>query len=109
MVTDLAELVGKRLLFGVTYLDSDGELLERFQACGTVTSADPDDVVAIDVPGDDEPFTLPPAPEAYDPAEPGEYRLRSTGEVVVDPDFVTSWTIREPDGDDDTDEDEQQP
>ena len=29
-------------------------------------------------------------------AKPGHYRLRSTGEVVVDPDFTTSLTVRAP-------------
>jgi hypothetical protein len=28
----------------------------------------------------------------------GEYRLKSTGEVVVNPDYVASWTITEPPG-----------
>jgi len=39
---------------------------------------------------------LPPEPEAYEPAPPGEYRLRSTGEVVVDPDYLTTWTVGSP-------------
>ncbi len=43
-----------------------------------------------------EPFTLPPVEEAFEPAPPGEYRLRTTGEVVVDPDFTTSWTVVPP-------------
>jgi hypothetical protein len=36
---------------------------------------------------------LPPEPDAFDEAVPGEYRLRSTGEVVVNPAFTTSWTV----------------
>jgi hypothetical protein len=38
-------------------------------------------------------FTLPPAPEAYEPAPPGEYRLKTTGEVVVNPDFTCVMTV----------------
>jgi hypothetical protein len=29
----------------------------------------------------------------YEQASPGEYRLRSTSEVVIDPDFITTWTV----------------
>ena len=42
---------------------------------------------------DASPFQLPPAPSVYYVAEPGEYRLRSTGELVVNPDFVTTWEV----------------
>jgi hypothetical protein len=43
--------------------------------------------------GDD--LTLPPNPDAFRDAMPGIYRLRSTGEEIVDPDLTTVWTIRE--------------
>jgi hypothetical protein len=41
-------------------------------------------------------FWLPPDIRAFQDAQPGEYRLRSTGEIVVDPDFITNWTINHP-------------
>jgi hypothetical protein len=31
-------------------------------------------------------------PPQLQEAEPGEYRLRATGEVVVDPDYFARWT-----------------
>ena len=37
---------------------------------------------------------LPPDLRAFKKARPGEYRLRSTGEVVLDPDYTTVLTIR---------------
>jgi hypothetical protein len=46
--------------------------------------------------GSEEEFTLPPILEAFEPAEPGEYRLRSTGEVVVDPDVLAKFRISAP-------------
>jgi hypothetical protein len=93
-VPDLADMVGKRLLAGITYLDDAGEVVDRLQFAGTVLAVEP--LVAIDRAGDDEPFTLPPDPDAYDPAGPGECRLHTTGEVVVDPDFLTTWTVQAP-------------
>ena len=43
-------------------------------------------------PGEDA-FTLPPDPDAFERAEPGVYTLKGTGDIVVDPDFVTAWTV----------------
>jgi hypothetical protein len=42
-------------------------------------------------------FTLPPAPEAFQPAEPGAvYTLNSTGEVVDSPAFWASFNVNAP-------------
>jgi hypothetical protein len=48
--------------------------------------------------GGTQPFTLPPEPDAFDAAEPGVYTVRSTGEQVTDPEFVTRWTVALADG-----------
>ena len=53
-------------------------------------------LVAIDRGDGAEPFTLPPESDAYSPADPGEYRLHSSGEVVSDPDYLTTWTVQSP-------------
>ncbi len=92
-ITDLRQMIGKTVLVGITYLDSVEEIVDQVQFAGVVTSVDP--LIAIEW-GDAEPFTLPPEADAFDAADPGEYRLRSTGEVVVDPDYVTSWTVAAP-------------
>jgi len=94
-VEDLDELIGRRLLVGITYVDAEGEVVDQLQFAGIVREVDP--LVSIER-GDDDPFTLPPEPEAYERGQPGEYRLRATGEVVVDPDYVTTWTVRAPTG-----------
>ena len=39
---------------------------------------------------------LPPDLRAYSPAEPGVYTLKSTGEEVVDPDYLSRWTVERP-------------
>jgi len=44
-----------------------------------------------------EEIWLPPDFDSYHPADPGEYRLRSTGEVVVNPDYTATWTVWPPD------------
>jgi hypothetical protein len=72
----------------------------RFKASrqfhGRVVSASPKDGVTI-VDDEGHEHWLPPHRPSYAPAEPGDYHLRSTGEIVVDPDYVTTWTVRPPD------------
>ena len=41
-------------------------------------------------------YVIPPVLDDLGPAEPGEYRLHSTGELVTDPDYMTSFTITPP-------------
>jgi hypothetical protein len=43
-------------------------------------------------------YWLPPDLRGWKPAPPGEYRLKSTGEVVVDPDYLAAWTVVQPPG-----------
>lgn len=85
-VDDLAVMIGRSLLVGITYVDAQDVVCDQVQFAGVVTAVAP--LVEIDC-GTEEPFTLPPEPDAFDVGTPGEYRLQSTGEVVLDPDFVT--------------------
>jgi hypothetical protein len=88
------DLIGKRILVGLTYLDATGEEALRTQFSGTITGGGGDDeVLAVRRDDTGEIFTLPPGLES---APPGEYRLHSTGEVVVDPDYLATWTIKPP-------------
>lgn len=92
-VEDLRAMVGKQLLVGVTYVNAEDEVVNQLQFAGIVLDVEP--LVSIQR-GAGEPFTLPPEPAAFDHAQPGEYQLRSTGETVVDPDYVTTWTVQAP-------------
>jgi hypothetical protein len=38
-------------------------------------------------------YNLPPDIRRFENALPGEYRLRSTGEVISDPDFTCTWRV----------------
>jgi hypothetical protein len=81
--------LGKHLLFGITYLDREGDIVSRRQGHGTIIAVEP--TLTVRLHGTDEQFTLPP--EVAD-AAPGEYRLRSTGDVVVNPDLLAQWTVQ---------------
>lgn len=106
---DRHELVGKTVLLGLTFADSDGNIVERVQRHGVVESADPERGVAVRLVGpgqawDGELYRLPPDLSAFADAAPGAYRLHSTGETIVDPDFTASWEIRSPSPEDDNPE-----
>lgn len=95
----LTDLVGRRVLVGLTYAGADGEPLSSIQFCGRVLEVT-DGVVVVANPEGTAPVALPADPDAFLPADPGRYVLRHSGEVVVDPDYVTGWTVvLGPDGD----------
>ncbi|MFO1459651.1 MAG: hypothetical protein U1G08_09575 [Verrucomicrobiota bacterium] len=90
-----SELLGRTVLVGITRVDPENKVLSQEQFHGVVESL-ADELVHIRVAGNGADFTLFPEPTAFARAKPGHYRLRSTGEVVVDPDFTTSLTVRAP-------------
>ena len=85
------ELIGKVLLVGITYYTHDNEFIEQKQFYGTVTEANEKLIRMQRKDGTD--FTLPPDLSATKRARQGEYKLRSTGEVVVNPDFPATWNL----------------
>jgi len=58
-----------------------------------------DQVVHIRLKDTNEDFTLPPDLSAFQKAQPGEYRLRRTGEVIVNPDYLCVWIVQAPPAD----------
>jgi hypothetical protein len=92
-----AALLGKCVLVGLTYEKQDGTVTEQRQLHGTVVAADRSGIRLTLLGGElGSTFNLPPDTRAFSPAPPGEYRLRSTGEIVVDPDYLSTWTIVAP-------------
>lgn len=85
--------VGKTVLVGLTMLSESGEPVERRQFLGTVARIDTDAGIELQR-GDGSTCWLPPDVRSLEEARPGEYRLRSTREVVVDPDYTCTWTVR---------------
>jgi len=96
---ELAEtVIGATVIVGLTTIGASGQVAQQIQMHGTITKASPNDGIVIALAGKraGETYTLPPHLQALTPAKAGEYRLRSTGEVIVDPDYTTSWTINKP-------------
>lgn len=89
-------LVGQLLLAGFTYLAADGKTItSQVQCWGRIVSATPKGIAVLceGKVWSGQTITLPPHLSTFLAGNPGEYRLRSTGETVNDPDLTTSWTI----------------
>ena len=82
--------IGKRVLVGITDESRGGEALGQRQFVGVLTSVDPVKGLTLAL-GSGETYNLPPDLTTWEEAAPGKYRLRSTGEVVVDPDYICTW------------------
>jgi hypothetical protein len=86
-------LLGQRLLLGVTVVDEGGEMVAQAQFHGRLVEADPAQGFALELADEGGLAWLPPDMRAFRRAEPGEYRLASTGEVVMDPDLLANGTV----------------
>lgn len=90
------ELIGARVLIGLTHVGQQRTWQE--QMFGTIASANASRGFEVKLEGkrEGETFWIPPSLDAFQPAPRGEYRLKSTQEIVVDPDYTSTWTVNEP-------------
>ncbi len=87
----LSDMKGKSIIVGLTYTYVDGTIRNRVQFSGTLEDLDQRGIVIIKADGSE--FTLPPDKDAYQKAPLGEYKMKTTGEIIVNPEFMTTWTI----------------
>jgi hypothetical protein len=94
------DLPGKLLLVGLTFTDSRGTPKDQQQFWERVVTADRRDGIQLLLKGarSGETFFLPPDTRSINRASPGDYRLRSTGEVVTDPDYTVTFLVQKNDG-----------
>jgi len=85
--------IGKHLLIGVTYLDHEDNFIEQKQFHGNIVRINDKEGIVLRVHESNEEFKLPPDLKTLQKAPKGEYRLQATNEIVVDPDFLTTWTL----------------
>jgi len=85
------DLLGKTILVGLSYYTKENVFLERKQYWGTVIEANEKHILIKKQNG--EVASLPPDLRSTSRAPKGEYRLHSTGEIVIDPDFTSVWNV----------------
>ena len=89
-------LLGKRALVGITYLEADGKTVTaQVQLHGVIVSVDRIAGIELSRRGQNEgeSFWLPAATGPFEEATPGAYTLHTTGEVIANPDFLSTWTV----------------
>jgi len=91
---DHSKFIGKHVIVGVTVLDHEGNFVEQIQVHGKITTIDKSGIVLRQPTGEE--YKLPPDPNSLQPAPAGVYKFRTTGEEVVNPDLMTTWTVHEP-------------
>lgn len=88
-----AEYLEKTVLVGADYLDENDEVVERRQFVGVIKEIDEEKGILLQL-RNGTTFLLPPFLNALQPAEPGDYTLQTTLEIVRDPDFLAVWRLR---------------
>ncbi len=91
-------LLGKTVIIGLTYNTRAGDVDRQEQLYGIVRSTDPRTGIEVELAGRrfGETYWLPPQTSNFQRADPGNYRLRATGEEVINPDYITTWVINPP-------------
>lgn len=84
--------IGKLILIGIRYYNSNNELLEQYQTSGIIESIT-DKEIKIKRENYKELFTIPNDDRAIIEAKPGDYRERQSGKVIKNPDYISQWTV----------------
>jgi hypothetical protein len=88
-----SEIDGRVVLLGITRLAEDGSY-EQEQFVGLASIEDQQSYALVRIScNDGEVRDYPFDVRALQRAPAGEYRLRSTGEIVKNPDFLMTWTV----------------
>jgi hypothetical protein len=90
------DYIGRTLLLGVAHTGPDGAFRRQEQLVGTIMVVDFGEGIVVSREPDGRTFVLPGDPCWVEKAPPAEYRLRSTGRVVTNPDFLAKISIRQP-------------
>ena len=86
------QLKNKVFLIGLTFLNEKGELIEQYQTHGIIVELTDDGIFKIKK-DDESIFQMPYDSDTIEVAKEGEYRERSTGIVIKNPDYIMSWEI----------------
>jgi hypothetical protein len=89
----MTSFLGKHVIATITFKDEDGRDVEYFQTHGRIVAADEASGVVLEKADGSGPFHLPPNIDWLKPARAGSYRLGGTGEVVIDPDYLSTTIL----------------
>lgn len=83
---------GKVFLIGLTFLDKNEQLIQQYQTSGTVDELDDNGIFKFKR-IDGSIFQLPYDQETINEAAEGKYTEKGTGNIIINPDYITTWEI----------------
>lgn len=98
----LNDVLNKTCLIGLTYLNSNGDVLKTAQYAGTATQVDEEEGITISLlpvagheyPNNQTPnFHLPPSLEAWFIAPKGHYKNQEHHIDIENPDYFVTWDV----------------
>lgn len=108
MSITIESILGKTALVGLSYFDTNGELLQQRQLCGTVVETDEEKGIALKLikskeaekknqeekPADEH-FVLPSSLTCWFNAPAGHYKNPASGVDIENPDYLVTWDIHQ--------------
>ena len=88
-------IIGKRILVGLTYLDTNGDIKEEMTLHGVITEVSKNSIVFERADGNGT-FSIPREDELELADLEATYTIRATGEEVNGVSYLSSWTITPP-------------
>jgi|TARA_R110000772_G_scaffold41479_3_gene96317 hypothetical protein len=88
---ELAALLDKRALVGISYYDINGDTLQQRMLAGTVVRVTAKDGITLRQSNKDE-FTIPSSTAPWFIAPAGNYKT-GDGEAVNNPDYLVTWDV----------------
>lgn len=91
-----ATFVGKHLIIGLEVHNRLDELVDTVQLHGPIVRVTPDEGVVVSLHPSGVEYAMPAILSAYEEAPPGDYHFQASGDVVSNPDLMTTWVVYEP-------------
>ncbi len=94
----LEELIDKTCVIGVSYFDTNGELMKQTQFAGQVLKIDAELGITVqlrhtDAGVEQADFIVPPNLDAWFKAPPGHYKHAASGVDMENPDYLVTWNV----------------
>ncbi len=95
MKTEEETIYGKKILVGLTYLNSNGEVREQVQLYGLVNGIS-ENTLSFERSDGEGDFSIPFEGELEESDTEAIYTLKTTGEEIKGVNFIASFTIHPP-------------
>jgi hypothetical protein len=95
-----SKYIGKTVIAMYSYYDENNTFLECKQFNGKIVSESKEEGIKCYNKEENKYYVLPPRLDALFIAPPGEYK-DSSGKLIINPDYFTSWSIHKVDKEED--------